>query len=331
MICKKCGHENKDTNEICENCGMRLDNSKKEVKKTRIPKKETSMNRNSRKNLDPMDIGVGIGIILALVVLGIVISYFVGSKGKNEQSPNKEILTEDNKIAEDSYPKAIKLAQEEMENENYDKAAKLLSAIPEEAGSYYKQSQKELKNLEDILINNLRTLIDNKEYEKAHSLSEDYVKILPESESLARINKSVSKEVEKSDDKEQTDDTEKDDKNQSENKEDKEIVNELEKSKEAENKDYDLEELRKNNSYGMNGNPKYTDIYKESDFLNKNLTIDANAGQIRTEPNLNSGVAGSVKSGDKVYVEEVINDGGRYWLKIEGGWISSKLITGEFR
>ena len=92
----------------------------------------------------------------------------------------------------------------------------------------------------------------------------------------------------------------------------------------------DLERLRVNNSYGQNGNPSYTEVYNESDFLNKNVTVDAHLGEIRTEPNLNSGVAGYVNDGETVYVQEVYNDGGRYWLNIGNGWISSKLITGEF-
>lgn len=158
---------------------------------------------------------------------------------------------------------------------------------------------------------------------------------MPDSQKVLDLNKEAKEKLKDTTaDKEKSEDKDK----ENEDKTSEETDKQEKSSKETENQGErvklsakEKEALRMSNAYGQNGNPKYTDVYKESDFLNKKVRVNAAMGEIRTEPNLDSGVAGYVNDGDRLEVTEVVNDGGRYWLKIEGGWISSKLITGEFR
>ena len=345
MICKNCGHENKDGAKVCESCGKDLeaDNINKN-EKIKISKEEsrkrTERQRKRSKDKDLMTYGMIIGSVMAFAVIFIVLSYFFKFGAEKEMARKSQIessVNEDTKL----YQTAIKKSEETIKAKEYQKAIEILKAIPEDAGEYYTQGQEKLAEIENLIIDDIKKAVGDKKYKEARELAATYAKLLPDSKKLAAINeklKADDDELDKlaSEDQEgskEDSDTEED---TEDNKEEQDNTDQADGQEARSNRrelaeQYDLEMLRRTNSYGQNGNPAYTDIYQESDFLNKNLTIDAHMGEVRTEPNLNSGVAGYVNNGDTVHCEEVFNDGGRYWLKIENGWISSKLITGEFR
>lgn len=342
MICKNCGHENQDGAKVCESCGQSLEadnNIKKE--KIKISKedsrKRTERQRKRSKDRDLMTYGMIIGSVMAFAVIFIVLSYFFKFGAEKEMARKNQV---ESGIQQDTelYEKAIKTSEEKIKAKDYKKAIEILKAIPEEAGDYYKQGQEKLTEIENLIIEDIKEAMkeDDKEAEK---LVKTYEALLPESKALTELKEKITGQKEELADKEEEKAKENSDEKEDESKAKEESESEKDKldakdaraNRRALSEEYDLEMLRRTNSYGQNGNPAYTDVYKESDFLNKSLKIDAHMGEVRTEPNLNSGVAGYVNDGDMVKCEEVFNDGGRYWLKIENGWISSKLITGEFR
>lgn len=349
MICKNCGHDNKDGARICESCGASLVKEKDKTREKIKISKEDSQKRSQRqqkraKDKDLMTYGMILGSVMAFAVIFIVLSYFFKLGANREMARNTQVeqsIEENQKL----YEKAIKTSEENIKNKDYPKAIKILKAIPEDAGDYYKKGQDQLKELEKTIIADIKKAQEDGDEKEAEKLASRYADLLPESKAIVDLKEKIVGKTDKKDNKDEEKETSIDDEEDKKTSEedteetDKETTKTDEKtdSKDARAnrrelaKEYDLEALRINNSYGQNGNPSYTEIYKESDFLNKDLKIDAHMGEIRTEANLNSGVAGYVYDGDKVHCEEVVDDGGRYWLKIDGGWISSKLVTGEFR
>ena len=342
MICKKCGQENKDGAKVCESCGASLveefENQKIKISKEEI-RKRTERQRQRSKDRDLMTYGLILGSVMAFAVIFIVLSYFfkLGSEKEMAKNNKQETAIEENI---ELYEKAIKTSEERIGAKDYKKAIDILKAIPEGAGDYYKKGQEKLSEIEGLVKEDIKKAVTDEDYKEARKIANTYADLMPESKSLADIKEKLKGdnvsladlglEDEKEDKKEEKEEAKKD--SDKEAKTDgKEEAKDARANRRALSEEYDLEYLRATNSYGQDGNPAYTDIYKEADFLNKDLKIDANMGEVRTEPNLDSGVAGYVNNGDKVHCEEVVDDGGRYWLKIEGGWISSKLITGEFR
>ena len=351
MICKNCGQENKDGAKICESCGANLETDKNTKNdKIKISKEEsrkrTEKQRQRSKDRDLMTYGLIIGSVMAFAVIFIVLSYFfkLGADREMAKSNKTETAIEENV---ELYEKALTTSEEKIKAKDYKKAIDILKAIPKEAGDYHKKGQDKLTEIEGLIVEDIKKAVAKEDYKEARKLA-SFADYLPDSKTLADIKEKLKGENvsladlgledKKSDKKEETEEkASKDTENGEETSEEDAKTDSKEDAKEARAnrrelaEKYDLEQLRATNSYGQNGNPAYTDIYKEADFLNKDLKIDAHMGEVRTEPNLNSGVAGYVNNGDKVHCEEVVNDGGRYWLKIEKGWISSKLITGEFR
>nr|WP_072536724.1 SH3 domain-containing protein [Anaerococcus mediterraneensis] len=347
MICKKCGSENEDFRKVCKSCGADLVEAKENEKprsdrKTRVDDKKigmkninTSRNRDRKKRKYDMDfitVATILGAMLILALLAIIISYFMSlGKGKspseNKDTPSQVEETVESK--EELYKKAIEAGKENIKNKEYEKAIKVLDAVPESSGKYYKQAQDMIGKIEDDLAERLKSRLENKEYQKVSEVSAAILRILPESEKIKDLKDQADKKIEEEKPAENTENQEENTEN-TENTENSEGKN-TNSGERVKLSVQEKEALRISNAYGQNGNPKYTDVYKESDFLNKKVKINASMGEIRTEPNLNSGVAGYVNDGDSLEVSEVVNDGGRYWLKIEGGWISSKLVTGEFR
>lgn len=341
MVCKKCGHENKDGARVCESCGASLVEEKNNQNERIKISKETSRKRSERqrkrsKDKDLMTYGMIVGSVLAFAVIFIVLSYFF-KLGSNKEMAKKNQVETSSIEATELYEKALNTSDQSIKDGNYEKAIKILKAIPEESGDYYKKGQEKLSDLENLIIDDIKKAVVDKDYKEARNLASTYAGLLPESEKLAKINdklkannEDLDKLVAGKEKETEEEDSEEDDENE-DTEEDTDRVEEAGDDRSDIAEDYDLEYLRATNSYGQNGNPAYTDIYKESDFLNKDLRIDAHLGEIRTEPNLDSGVAGYVNNGETVHCQEVYNDGGRYWLNIGSGWISSKLITGEFR
>lgn len=336
MKCKNCGHENEAGKKVCSACGEKLTEDKprkkKEKNEDRIEMNDirsSRKRRSSSKDPDLMTFGLIFGAILIFALIAIIFSYFTGL-GSNDKTPKEDTKVEesaDQTKDEDSnkeelYQKALKASRDAIENGEYISAAKLLDAIPESAGSYYDEAQKEIEKLEAEVVKAIEASIAEEDYESAEKLASDYLKLFPDSKKVEDLNKEAKKALGQ--------DTEEDEDSEKENTAEEETTSQSPNQTRANLSQADLERLRVNNSYGQNGNPSYTEVYNESDFLNKNVTVDAHLGEIRTEPNLNSGVAGYVNDGETVYVQEVYNDGGRYWLNIGNGWISSKLITGEF-
>ena len=337
MICKKCGQDNKEGAKVCESCGASLV-EEYETQKIKISKEDsqrrTQRQKKRSQDKDLMTYGLILGSVMAFAVIFIVLSYFFKLGSDREMAKNTQV-EEMSKDDTELYEKAIKTSEENIKSKDYEKAIKVLKAIPENAGDYYKKGQEKLEEIEGLIVEDIKKAMDKDEKE-AEKLVKTYADLLPESKALAELKEKITGEkadqADKDEEKEENaKDTDSEKESESEEKDDKSDSKEARANRRELAEKYDLEQLRATNSYGQNGNPAYTEVYKESDFLNKDLKIDANMGEVRTEPNLNSGVAGYVNNGEKVHCEEVVNDGGRYWLKIEKGWISSKLVTGEFR
>lgn len=334
MICKNCGHENEDGKKICENCGQEIEKSdqrdrrrqrrsqKADDEKIVIRKREN----RKEKDMDLITVGMIFGGILIFAVAAIIFSYFANLGSKKEETPQKQV-EEQVKDNEALYKQALEKADETIKDGDYLSALKILNAIPEASGDFYEKAQKQAKDIEKDVEVKINELIEANDEAKAKELADEYLKSNADAKNIKEISSKLKDTEENTDTEDKTEEETSEDKEETPKEEEKETEEDSNKS----SKNYDKEYLRRTNSYGQNGNPAYTEVYSESDFLNKTIKIDANMGEIRTEPSLNSGVAGYVNRNETYKVGEVYNDGGRYWLNIGKGWISSKLVTGEFR
>ena len=242
------------------------------------------------------------GFCLIVLTVVVAVGYFGAKK-------DKEVATDQNGSA--SYQEIYDQAIDAYYSEDYNQAAEKFKSIPEEEVDLHTKAQKNLADIEKKLVSDLNSYMEDEDYSTAQSLAETYLKIIPNSQKIKDICKKAKA----------GNNGEKFAKNRENHPEDLEAST-----------DYDLEEMRRNNSYGENGNPKYTEIYKPEDFLNKSFRIDTGNGQARTAPDMNSEKYGDVYRGEVYHVYDVVSDGERYWLNIgDDAWISSKLITGEYR
>lgn len=242
------------------------------------------------------------GFCLIVLTVVVAVGYFGAKK-------DKEAATDQNGSA--SYQEIYDQAIDAYYSEDYNQAAEKFKSIPEEEVDLHTKAQKNLADIEKKLVSDLNSYMEDEDYSTAQSLAETYLKIIPNSQKIKDIYKKAKA----------GNNGEKFAKNRENHPEDLEAST-----------DYDLEEMRRNNSYGENGNPKYTEIYKPEDFLNKSFRIDTGTGQARTAPDMNSEKYGDVHRGEVYHVYDVVSDGERYWLNIgDDAWISSKLITGEYR
>ena len=242
------------------------------------------------------------GFCLIVLTVVVAVGYFGAKK-------DKEAATDQNGSA--SYQEIYDQAIDAYYSEDYNEAAEKFKSIPEEEVDLHTKAQKNLADIEKKLVSDLNSYMEDEDYSTAQSLAETYLKIIPNSQKIKDIYKKAKA----------GNNGEKFAKNRENHPEDLEAST-----------DYDLEEMRRNNSYGENGNPKYTEIYKPEDFLNKSFRIDTGNGQARTAPDMNSEKYGDVYRGEVYHVYDVVSDGERYWLNIgDDAWISSKLITGEYR
>ena len=335
MICKNCGHENEDVKKICENCGQELEKSdqrdrrrqrrsqKADDEKIVIRKREN----RKEKDMDLITVGMIFGGILIFAVAAIIFSYFANLGSKKEETPQKQV-EEQVKDNEALYKQALEKADETIKDGDYLSALKILNAIPEASGDFYEQAQKQVKDIEKDVEAKINELIEANDEAKAKELADEYLKANADAKNI----KEISSKLKDTEENKDTEDQKEEETSEKKEEDPKEEEKETEEDSNKSSKNYDKEYLRRTNSYGQNGNPAYTEVYSESDFLNKTIKIDANMGEIRTEPSLNSGVAGYVNRNETYKVGEVYNDGGRYWLNIgDDAWISSKLITGEYR
>lgn len=314
MICKNCGHENRPEDKFCGNCGTKLKNSDKTTDTQRLDKEDIKRSLHGRmtvprrkRKASPI-LYIILGVVLSILVIWLISI----RKAPKEENSQQRVRSEEKSL----YQEDLAFAQKAIDKGNYEQAIKLLKEIPQSEGEAYRQGQKMIAHIEDKIVADLRAYLENKDYTTAKNLAGSYLEILPNSEEILQIKEASEKALLEEEAIRQ-------------NKENEEAK--------AENLDpkspgaYDLEELRRNNSYGQDGNPLYTEIYSPEDFLGRSFTIDTDEGQVRKEPDIDSKIIEKVKSGDLVHVYDVEKSGDRYWLRIGDGWISSKLITGEFR
>lgn len=277
-----------------------LDKNRRAERKDRSGEDFSKSQEKEKKNTLVYALIAGFCLIVLTVV--VAVGYFGAKK-------DKEAATDQNGAV--SYQEIYDQAIDAYYSEDYNQAAEKFKSIPEEEVDLYTKSQKNLADIEKKLVSDLNSYMEDEDYSTAQSLAETYLKIIPNSQKIKDIYKKAKSG--KNDEKPA--------KNRENHPEDLEAST-----------DYDLEEMRRNNSYGENGNPKYTEIYKPEDFLNKSFRIDTGNGQARTAPDMNSEKYGDVHRGEVYHVYDVVSDGERYWLNIgDDAWISSKLITGEYR
>lgn len=356
MFCKKCGYLNKDDSKFCENCGAKLDGDDSPTEKLNLnedmdsyrrsyqsssPKPSyESQARNSYKaySKDSSDGGdkkklflYGLVGVLIIILLAIVVkSAFFSDYSKNagdDISEHKENISSEDKEAKDEksiYKDKLADARKAIVDKDYEKALSLIDEIPASAGKDYKLALSEKKKVEMDIVEELNKYIEAKDYAKAKDLSDSYLGLMPDSQDIWDINLKASEQIKKTNEE------------KSKKIKDNEKSNQAKKEANIKNSEVsndelvDLDELRRNNSYGENGNPKYTDIYKESDFLHKSFRVMTDVGMVRQGHSLNSKAIGKVYKGDVVYVEDCVSDGERYWCYIGSGWVSTKLFTGEY-
>lgn len=257
---------------------------------------------NDKKNVLVYALIAGFCLVVLTVV--IAVGFFGAKKSQKQDYVQSQSMEPDgNNSYQDIYDQAL----DAFNNEDYNEAAEKFKSIPQEEVDLYTKAQKNLSQIEKRLVNDLNSYIEDEDYNTAKSLAASYLKIIPNSKKIKDIyNQLESGKVEDNQARSESD---------------------LEKSK-----DYDLEEIRKNNSYGEAGNPEYTEIYKPEDFLNKSFKIDTDSGKVRAKADMNSEQIGDVYRGEIYHIYDVKSDGERYWLNIgDNAWISSKLITGEYR
>ena len=276
-----------------------LDKNRRAERKDRREEDFSNTQEKEKKNTLVYALIAGFCLIVLTVV--VAVGYFGAKK-------DKEAATDQNGSA--SYQEIYDQAIDAYYSEDYNQAAEKFKSIPEEEVDLYTKSQKNLADIEKRLVSDLNSYMEDEDYSTAQSLAETYLKIIPNSQKIKDIYKKAKA----------GNNGEIPAKNRENHPEDLEAST-----------DYDLDEMRRNNSYGENGNPKYTEIYKPEDFLNKSFKIDTGTGQARTEPDMNSEKVGDVHRGEVYHVYDVVSDGERYWLNIGDAWISSKLITGEYR
>lgn len=277
-----------------------LDKNRRAERKGRREEDFSKSQEKEKKNTLVYALIAGFCLIVLTVV--VAVGYFGAKK-------DKEAATDKNGSA--SYQEIYDQAIDAYYSEDYNEAAEKFKSIPEEEVDLHTKAQKNLADIEKKLVSDLNSYMEDEDYSTAQSLAETYLKIIPNSQKIKDIYKKAKA----------GNNGEKFAKNRENQPEDLEAST-----------DYDLEEMRRNNSYGENGNPKYTEIYKPEDFLNKSFRIDTGNGQARTAPDMNSEKYGDVYRGEVYHVYDVVSDGERYWLNIgDDAWISSKLITGEYR
>lgn len=355
MFCKKCGYLNKDDSKFCENCGAKLDGDDSPTEKLNLnediysyrrtyknssPKPSyESQARNSYKvyRKDTSDgedkkklFLYGLVGVLILILLAIVVKSAFFSKDRNNDGYASSKLEDkvDNEKEADSEKSAYKDkladARKAIVDKDYEKALSLIDEIPASAGKDYKLALSVKKKVEMDMVEELNKYIEAKDYAKAKDLSDSYLGLMPDSQDIWDINLKASEQIKKTNEE------------KSKKIKDNEKSNQAKKEANIKNSEVsndelvDLDELRRNNSYGENGNPKYTDIYKESDFLHKSFRVMTDVGMVRQGHSLNSKAIGKVYKGDVVYVEDCVSDGERYWCYIGSGWVSTKLFTGEY-
>lgn len=352
MYCEKCGHLNENDAKFCENCGNPLDNEKivkdnprkcpncgktyqegdkfcescgkslntdkeksdtqrlraanDENIKNESLKKERAEDTSSNSMKKPSSKGriiifALIGIFLLALIIGGV-SYFMA----DGESGDELVYSEE--VDDSDYGAVLKKAKDLTDDSQYESALEILNEIPESAGDNYRKAQKQKNVIESYIVDELVEYYNNKDYETAKSLSDSYLTFLPNSKDIKEINDRAGGKLEKENSKEKT----------------------LEDRKKELSKDYDLDNLIYNDQWDKNGNPSYVEFYRPDDFLGKDLTVNISAGQLKDSPSINAPRIGQVERGEVVHVQDTESDGIRYWLYIGKGWISSKLITGEF-
>ena len=113
------------------------------------------------------------------------------------------------------YEKAIKTSEEKIKAKDYKKAIEILKAIPQEAGDYHKQGQEKLAEIENLIIEDIKEAVRNKDYKEARNLAASYKDLLPESEKLAKVDEKLKANNEDLD-KLAEEDSEKEDKKETE-------------------------------------------------------------------------------------------------------------------
>ncbi|MSS77468.1 zinc-ribbon domain-containing protein [Anaerococcus sp. WCA-380-WT-2B] len=347
MYCQNCGHPNEDGAKFCNNCGSKLNydsnpnnnrNKDQETTQKLRPVREDfreNINNNDSRNthrnyknekvkladnynnylgIKKVIITVLIIIFIIVLIVGAIRFALIDNKETNdtvggEISSNK--VSSSLKNESNDFAKVLSDAKSLIKNGEFEMAVTKLKTIPKSTSSDYKKAEDLLKDAEERAVDQLVDIFNSRDYEKAESLSSKYIELFPKSQDIAVVNDRAKEELGK------------DDKENNKKKSIKERKQEF-------SKDYDIDNIISNDLWDKNGNPSYVEFYKAEDFMGKDLTVDISVGQLRASPSIKSEKKGEVRRGEVVHPTKVESDGERYWLYIGKGWISSKLVTGEF-
>lgn len=137
-----------------------------------------------------MTYGLILGSVMAFAVIFIVLSYFFKLGSDREMARNSQV---EQSVAEDKelYEKAIKTSEENIKKKDYKQAIKILKAIPEEAGDYYKKGQEKLSQIEEDIVADIKKAVEEEDYKEARNLANTYSNLLPEAKTLASIKEKL--------------------------------------------------------------------------------------------------------------------------------------------
>lgn len=349
MYCGNCGHPNEDGAKFCENCGSKLVNTpakedKKDQEDTQKLKpvkdeykrpeeayrnnrdyekkvderplaysKENAQNVNQRDPKSSFDIKKVLIIVLVVISLAALIVWAKNFLLVDKEDSTATVTTSEALSSEEDvdYDKKLSDAKNLIENGDYEGAINILKAIPDSDKKAYDKAQNLLAQTEERMVDQLVEVFNSGDYEKAEKLSSRYMELLPKSNDIAVVNDRSKEELKKQEE---------------ENNKEKSV----EERKADLSKNYDMNNIIYYDLWDKNGNPSYVEFYRPEDFIGKDLTVDISAGQLKEAPDINSARIGQVERGEVVHPTKAQSDGTRYWLYIGKGWVSSKLITGEF-
>ncbi|WP_138160303.1 zinc-ribbon domain-containing protein [Peptoniphilus catoniae] len=363
MFCQNCGAYNEDDAKFCGSCGSELEGippmDNDDFEDTQIldsnlnysqsNNQEQTYNNNFNNNQSYTNEGnyrsnynynnqdyrndwdyretddgrkkkIIIGIIVGLLTLVVLVSIFLilkrkkdnedYFKGENSYNSSQSSDNDNNNYGEDldyeeDYSDVLADASREVGKGNYKEAVDLYESIPSYSEDYYR-AQDEIKALEDKMVTGLQRKFEEADYEGVNEDANSYLEVFPESAKIWEMKSKAQNEIAYNDKVQ--------------------LEEEIERQKQESDSNY----------YGYDDYEDYYDYedYEDYDYYEYPdpvyFNVQASTGNVREAPDINSNVVDKVYKGEEVLVYSLYYDGERIWCELDYGWISAKLLTGEY-
>lgn len=230
--------------------------------------------------------------------------------------------------ANENYEQGI----ESLDNNDRYKAIKYFLKVPENDKKLYEKASVELQDIENRASSDIEELIENKDFDEAYEIVNDYLKAAPGSTKINNLKETLiaaEKDVKK---KNAVAKAEEDKKiaqvKSEEEKQTKAIENEARRQEAiaiatAKNKETEKWELEQARVMGVN-------------LVNKTLYTTSKIANLRNTPTLGGNVLVVLSKGTEVYIMEThVESAKRIWCKVEAytnsgyyvGWISYNTLN----